>query len=187
MNIVDDNVTISDDLANTIVSFLDQKLSDNKRRAYPMPDIFKDNEAVIKKELPEVDKYKFQKALSLAIKDNRLAGYEIKLGKGGGVGKASYVKPGSLSVAQNVTSIVQSIVEDFATMEFNGKSYQMDLSTEKLEKLLVKVFGIKEDPDGNIKFNDRTYSCEKDSDVKFIEDLTFYFAKNEDVELQQSA
>jgi len=175
----EENIKITDKLANSIINLLDQKLSDNKRRAYPMPDIYKSLEKEIKEIYPETDRYRFQKALSLATKNGQIKGYEIKLGKNGGIGRSDYKKPGTPEVTQVIT--VQA-PKEFSTLEFNGRGYRLEFSKDKLEKLLTKVFRVQEDPDGELTFDERKFSAENSDIKECIDNFLFHFDTSDELE-----
>lgn len=173
----EEDIKITSELVALIAKLLCEKLVDNKRRAYPMPDIFYSLEKEIKEVYPEIDKYKFQKALSAAIKSGKLHGYEIKLGKNGGVGKIDYKKPGTPDPVVPVIITVPAEKES-SKLELNGKSYQVSFSKERLEKLLTKVFCVKESVDGELLFDEKCFLL--DEPVReYIDNLLFYFNESE--------
>lgn len=169
---VTEEIAITSELAESIVKLLEEKLSDNKRRAYPMPDIFKSLEKEIKETYPDIDRYKFQKALSAFIKKGQLKGYEVKLGKNGGVGKVDYKKPGA--------ALVPVAPEESTSLEFNGRAYRVSLSKEKVEKLLTKVFKVQENSDGDLVFDDRHFATEESEVREYIDNFLFYFNESEE-------
>lgn len=179
-----EDIKITDELAKQIVSLLDEKLSDNKRRAYPMPEIFQSLEKEIKAIYPETDRYKFQKALSVAVKAGQLKNYEIKLGKNGGLGKADYKKPGTEITPQVV--IVTIPEKESSAVEFNGRPYRVEFSKEKLEKLLTKVFRVQEDPDGDVMFDDRRFATINAETRECLDNLLFYFTEIDQVNEQET-
>lgn len=175
----EENIKITDNLANAIVTLLKEKLSDNKRRAYPMPDIYKSLEKEIKETYPETDRYRFQKALSLATKSGQIKGYEIKLGKNGGIGLIDYKKSG---VPETVQVTVIQTPKEFSALEFSGRGYRLEFSKDKLEKLLTKVFRVQEDPDGELIFDERRFSTENADIRECLDNFLFHFNESEDVE-----
>lgn len=176
---MEDTIKITDELITLILQLLEEKLNDNKRRAYPMPDIYRSLETKIKETYSDIDRYKFQKALSLATKNGRLAGYEIKLGKNGGIGKVTYKKPGTETT---VTAVVTTLPapKEFSSLEFNGKSYRLELSKDKVEKLLTKVFRAQEDPDGEVVFDERRFSVDNPDVKECMDNFLFHFDASED-------
>lgn len=174
----EEDIKITTGLADLIVKLLDEKLSDNKRRAYPMPDIFQALQKEIKEVYPETDKYKFQKALSAATKAGTLKGYEVKLGKNGGIGKVDYKKPGTPEVAQVVVTVPAA--KEYSTLEFNGRAYKVAFSKERLEKLLTKVFRVQENSDGDLVFDERHFATEESGVRDYIDNFLFYFNEEDD-------
>lgn len=181
---MEETIKITDELITLILQLLEEKLNDNKRRAYPMPDIYRSLETKIKETYSDVDRYKFQKALSLATKNGRLTGYEIKLGKNGGIGKVTYKKPGTETT---VTAVVTTLPapKELSSLEFNGKSYRLELSKDKLEKLLTKVFRVQEDPDGDLVFDERHFMVESSDTRECVENLVFYFSESDNQENEE--
>lgn len=175
----EEEIKITPTLADLIVKLLDSKLNDNKRRAYPMPDIFQSLEKEIKEVYPDTDRYKFQKALSVATKAGQLKGYEIKLGKHGGIGKIDYKKPGTPEPVAPVIITVPAEQES-STLEFDGKSYRVSFSKERLEKLLTKVFRVQENLDGSLVFDDRRFATEEPGVREYIDNFLFYFNESDD-------
>jgi len=180
-------IKITPELTELISKLLDEKLSDNKRRAYPMPDVFQTLEKDIKAVYPEIDKYKFQKALSAATKSGQLKGIEIKLGKNGGLGYVAYKKPGTVEVTP--ITIIKTIQakEESSNLEFNGKAYRVSFSKEKLEKLLTKVFQVRENTDGDLIFDERHFATGEETGVReYLDNFLFYFNESEDSESNDS-
>lgn len=175
---IDDKMT--DGLVQLIIKLLDEKLSDSKRRAYPMPEVYSTLEKDIKAIYPETDRYKFQKILSTATKSGQITGYEIKLGKNGGLGRIDYKKPGNVESVQTVTIPVK----ESSDLEFNGRAYHLQFSKENLEKLLTKVFRLPENLDGDIVFDDRRFITENPEVRTYIDNLLFCFTDSNTQEVQ---
>lgn len=173
----EEDIKITSELSTLISTLLDEKLSDNKRRAFPMPDIFKCLEKEIKSVYSEADRYKFQKVLSAYIKSGQLKGYEIKLGKNGGVGRADYKKPGTPEVASVIVTL--PAVKESSTIEFKGKSYRVSFSKDNLERLLTKVFKVHEDTDGDIVLDEKHFSTDESTSIEYIDNFLFYFSESD--------
>lgn len=179
---MEEDIKITSELATLISALLDEKLSDNKRRAFPMPDIFKCLEKEIKAAYPDTDRYKFQKALSTATKSGKLKGYEIKLGKNGGIGRVDYIKPGTVEAAPVIVTL--PAVKESSSIEFNGKPYKVSFSKENLERLFTKVFKVREDVSGDIVFDDRHFSPDEPSAIEYIDNFLFYFNESDNDDYQ---
>ncbi len=74
----------TDNILESISTWLSAKLDETGRRAIPTPDIY----SQFSGSFQNLDKSKFVRSFSALIKDGKLGGYEMKLGKGGGVGRS---------------------------------------------------------------------------------------------------
>lgn len=83
-----DSKTITDADLIKVKNLIEAKLKSVKRRAVGSQEIFDDLSSTLESKLGEdkLEKMQFASALCLAVKDNRLPEFEVKLGKNGGIG-----------------------------------------------------------------------------------------------------
>lgn len=138
-------------LVQDLVSYLDEAL--DGRRAIPFPEIYEANKALIVSSMGELPRYDFQKQFSLMIRGGQVPGFEVKAGRGGGVGRAAFVD---------------------SILQVNGKSYKMTLAQGAIEKLLTKVFRLRTDLNGMVLLGGTKYTVDHEYKV-MLDNFVFYF------------
>lgn len=131
----------TDNIIDCITVFIENRLDQTSRRAIPMPDIYQEFAG----NFQNLDKSKFTRSFSALVKDGKLTGYEIKLGKGGGIGRSGppTVKAPRVKTAETKTvTVVKPVVVPTMVKKTNEDKLQ---ALQKVQESVLDVAPVEDD------------------------------------------
>jgi len=101
----------------------------------------------------KMEQYQFELLLTQAIRSNKIHGYEIRQGRGGGVCRAGVFKNKDSARRKSIS------------VTFNGKTFKVPDSKKKFLTSLLSEGAEGEDGKGNLFVNNRLYSIPENIDT----------------------
>lgn len=98
--------------------------------------------------LLDMEQYRFERALTAAIRNERITGYEMKRGRGGGVCRKGTCKGKSSGHCE---------------LTINGRTYRLPMSEQDAEQFIMGILGARPAQRGNgqILINNHVYTLPK--------------------------
>ena len=96
----------------------------------------------------DMELYRFERALTTAIRIGRITGYETRRGRCGGICRKGAFSKSSKSKGK-------------CELTINGKTYQLGMSEHDAEQFLMGILGAKPARQGEVLINNKIYSLPK--------------------------
>lgn len=178
-------VKLSDELCAKLTAHIDSKLTGNVTRV-TQDQLFDDLKDLIVAEIPESSKSRFKAAMGHAMKAGRIPGFKGKQGRTGGIVRVASGDSTGETKEESEPAPAISVKQETSSFSFKGREYLVNMSKDKLETMLTKVFKCRNDSDGNVVLNNETYSLEENNS-ELLDNFAFYFGSEQSQENEQQS